>query len=79
MPRDIQEQFRDYENCAICKRNTPDNEIRTAVAIKEGVGRVFSICEYCVQKCETDKVFDENVTRYVFEQKIGKVGRIGKR
>lgn len=72
MPKDIQEQFKDYENCPICKTEVPDSKIRTVVARKNNVRRVFSICDDCYQKCQTNETFDKNVNRYVFEHKIGK-------
>lgn len=68
---DIQERFRDYEFCSICKRDVPDNQIRTVTVIEDDrnfTKRICSMCNDCYYKCEVDKKFEKEVTDYVFKK-----------
>ena len=76
---DIQEQFKDYEFCPICKRDILDNQIKTVVVQKETVYRVCSMCNDCYRQCESNKDYGEYIANYVFKNKIGRVWRIEKR
>ena len=69
----------DFCECPFCLECYPNTECRHGlfkINDYDKTGRACYICKKCLQKAQTDRRFDEEITARVFREKLGKLVKV---
>lgn len=69
----------DFFQCPFCMKDYPDTDMKHGFFrknITDKEGRVYYICKTCFNKAQSDEKFDKKITDKVFNENLGRFIRI---